>query len=171
MEWKKWDKGGKGRRGERRDRRGKGSGDLWRRPCAWMMSFKRSSLACQIADCEMNWHIFFSRGLGVEMSRHAVSYSSIRPNNAIVREAEWQRTRVGPVRGESAAEGGVKTGDNGVCMMDRRSFSTWYSAARPPLCSPRYNANLFFFFFEKRSTLECAGANQIARHWSFSPRG
>lgn len=61
-----------------------------------MMSFKRSSLACQIAGYEMNWHIFSGGGewrvgvggVAAEMSRRAVSYSSIRPNNAIVRETE-----------------------------------------------------------------------------------
>lgn len=40
------------------------------------------------------------------MSRHAVSYSSIRPNNAIVREIVTENERLEPVR--VVMEGGGK---------------------------------------------------------------
>lgn len=49
---------------------------------------EQSSLSNRRLRNESAYLFFFSRGLGAEMSRHAVSYSSIRPNNAIVREAE-----------------------------------------------------------------------------------
>lgn len=56
--------GGRGKekvKWERREGEKEGSRDWWRQPCAWMMSFKRSSLACQIAGCEINWHICWAQ--------------------------------------------------------------------------------------------------------------
>lgn len=70
-------------------RRGEGDGGRekpgWQRR-AWLMPFKRGSLACQIAGCgkKMNWHIYSAYR---EMSCNTVSYSSIRRNKAIVRES------------------------------------------------------------------------------------
>lgn len=86
---KKWDKGESGRMEEGRNE-GKGSAVAAAAAAAAsrlndVFQEEQSSLSNRRLRNELAY--LFGRGSG-EMSRRAVSYSSIRPNNAIVSETE-----------------------------------------------------------------------------------